>query len=164
MRRTAFFALMMGLLLLGCQPAEDNGNVRQDIPFTPQGILDIMRPDSSIIVRVVIEIAEGDSARARGLMDRRSLPAKGGMLFLDEAPREQSFWMRNTLLPLDIIFIDEANQIINIAERTRPLTETTVTSAAPALLVLEMRGGFCEQYGIDSTAFIRWERRNFEDA
>jgi hypothetical protein len=156
MSRFAF--LLVGLVLAGCTSKSDEAVIQTDIPFRADGTLDVLRPDGSLITTLVIEIAEGDSARARGLMNRRSLPARGGMLFLDDEVKVQSFWMKNTPLPLDILFIEPDSSILNIAVRTLPFSEARVESTGPAQYVLEVRAGFTEKYGIDSTASVRWRR------
>jgi len=91
-------------------------------------------------------------------MQRRSLPAKGGMLFLSNEEKIQSFWMKNTPLPLDLVFIGADSSVVNIVERTLPFSESTIVSTAPAQYVLEVRAGFTARNGIDSTASVRWRR------
>ena len=155
-----FFMVGFALLLIGCQSNGNSSEKPAEIPFTPEGLLELVRPDGTVITSVVIEIAEGDSARARGLMERTSLPSRGGMLFLDHEARIQTFWMKNTLLPLDIMFIGADSQIVNIAKRTRPLTEDRVSSTAPAQFVLEVKAGFTDTFGIDENTRVRWRRVN----
>ncbi len=153
------FALSVAFLLLAGCGSDDKGNaVQTDIPFRPDGLLELLREDGSLITTMVIEIAEGDSARARGMMDRREIPARGGMLFLDNEVRVQTFWMKNTPLPLDIIFVSSDSQVVSIAKRTRPFSEETVSSTGPAQYVLEVRGGFSDRYGLDETTRLRWRR------
>jgi len=81
-------------------------------------------------------------------MYRRDLPELHGMLFL--FPREEplSFWMKNTPLPLDIIFIDTAHKIVSISQNTTPFSEQPLPSGSPAQFVLEVNGGFCQRHGI----------------
>ncbi|NNF02996.1 MAG: DUF192 domain-containing protein, partial [Rhodothermales bacterium] len=98
--------------------------------------------------------------QAQGLMYRRSLPDRGGMLFVDEEPSMQSFWMRNTPLPLDILFIDEAGEIVNIVKRTTPYSEDRIESTDSAKYVLEVRAGFTDRYAITDSMRVTWERRN----
>ena len=146
-----------GLIMQGC--GTDNGEQvidQPEIPFRADGVLKILKEDGSTLTTVVIEIAEGDSARARGLMQRTSLPARGGMLFLDDEEKIQTFWMRNTPLPLDLIFVDADSQIVNIAKRARPFTDQTISSTDSALYVLEVNGGFSDKYGIDESMSISW--------
>jgi uncharacterized membrane protein (UPF0127 family) len=111
-----------------------------------------------VIARIAIEIADTPRRQATGLMGRRSLPRRGGMLFVNEAEREQQFWMKNTPLPLDLIFIRADSSIANIVKRTRPLTDDFIRSAGPAKHVLEVRAGFTDRLGIDESARISWRR------
>ena len=144
------------LLISSCNSGTDSPPIPRNIEFKPNGLLELVRPDGTLITSIAIEVAQGDSARARGLMDRTSLPEKGGMLFFDDEEREQSFWMKNTFMPLDIIFVSADSQIVSISKRTRPLTEDRVTSDGPAQYVLEVRAGFSDTYGIDETTRLRW--------
>lgn len=154
-----FWPFLLCLLLLSSACGSDNsGQVidTPDIPFRPDGVLEIIRPDGTTLTTLVIEIAEGDSARARGLMQRTSLPARGGMLFLDDEEKIQTFWMRNTPLPLDLIFVNADSQIVTVAKRARPFTEQTISSTDSAMYVLEVNAGFTDRNGIDESMRIRW--------
>ena len=154
--------LFSALLLAGCSRSDaPASNVSEDIPFRPDGVLDFIRPDSSISARIFIEIAESPEAQATGLMYRRSLPEKGGMLFIDGAPSMRSFWMKNTALSLDILFVDEAGEIVNIVKRTTPYSEEQILSTGPAQYVVEVRAGFTDKFSITDNDRISWERRTF---
>lgn len=152
----ALFIFLL-LILAGCT-TDDGGDVidAPDIEFRADGVLEVIKTDGSILTTLVIEIAEGDSARARGLMQRTSLPARGGMLFLDDEEKIQTFWMQNTPLPLDLIFVDADSQIVSISKRARPFTQQTISSADTALYVLEVNAGFTDRYGIDESMRINW--------
>lgn len=95
-----------------------------------------------------VELALDDEARARGLMFREELAPDRGMLFMfgDSAPR--SFWMRNTYIPLDIIFIRYDGRILNIVRQARPRTDTPRQSIGNAVAVLEIAGGRAAELGI----------------
>lgn len=161
MRARHFLLVAILLLVAGCT-SDDSSQVidAPEIEFRADGLLEVLRPDGSVLTTIVIEIAEGDSARARGLMQRTSLPARGGMLFLDDEEKIQTFWMRNTPLPLDLIFVDADSNIVSIAKRARPFTEQTIASSGPALFVLEVNGGFSDRYGIDESMRIRWRLKD----
>jgi len=98
--------------------------------------------------RFQVEIADDDAERARGLMFRTSLAPDRGMLFIFEQAGEQSFWMKNTLIPLDIIFIGADGRILNIVAEATPKTLTPRWSAGEAQFVLELRGGEAARRGI----------------
>ncbi|HEX2561252.1 DUF192 domain-containing protein [Phenylobacterium sp.] len=98
--------------------------------------------------RFKVEIADEGPERNRGLMHRRSLAADRGMLFIFPDERPVAFWMRNTLIPLDMIFVRRNGTIRSIAHQTRPLDETPVPSGGPVLAVLEIAGGRARQLGV----------------
>lgn len=150
------------LSIMGCTKSDQDGTpLATDIEFRPDGILDFIRPDSSIVTRIGIEIAESAEAQAQGLMYRRSLPDRGGMMFIDPEPSMRSFWMKNTSLSLDIIFVDASGEIVNIVKRTTPFSEDFILSTGPAQYVVEVRAGFTDKFGITELDHISWERRSF---
>jgi len=95
-----------------------------------------------------IEIADDREERARGLMHRRELARDAGMLFVYDRPQETAFWMKNTPLPLDILFADEHGVIISIARRTTPFSTRDIPSGGPVLGVLEINGGLSDELGV----------------
>jgi uncharacterized membrane protein (UPF0127 family) len=88
-----------------------------------------------------VELAVTSEQRAQGLMYRQRMPADTGMLFLYPAARPVSMWMKNTLIPLDMLFIGDDGRILHIAERTIPGSTATISSMQPARAVLELNGG-----------------------
>lgn len=114
---------------------------------TPQGDL-----------AVSVEIVSTEAAIERGLMYRQHLPPDDGMLFLMREDRIWSFWMRNTLIPLDIIFITKDMTIAGIAENAEPRTETLREVDKPSLYVLEVNGGYCAAHKVTAGAKVRFER------
>ena len=106
-------------------------------------------------VRFNVEVVDNDATRERGLMYRRSLGPNAGMLFDFQSPRSVSFWMKNTYIPLDIIFIAPDGAILNIAERATPLSETPLPSAGPVRGVLEIAGGRAAALGVRAGDKVR---------
>jgi len=98
--------------------------------------------------RFKVEVATSPQQVEQGLMFRRQMAADAGMLFLFERPDPAVFWMKNTFIPLDMIFIGTDGRILNIAERTIPLSETPVHAAGPTMAVLEVNGGTASRLGI----------------
>jgi uncharacterized membrane protein (UPF0127 family) len=96
---------------------------------------------SAGIHRIEAEVASDFAARAQGLMHRRQLPPNGGMLFVFDHTTRHCMWMRNTLIPLAVAFIDEHGTILNIEEMA-PETETNHCAAGPARYALEMNAGW----------------------
>lgn len=128
------------------------------IPFDEEGELALVQ-DGDTVVTIQIEIAETDSARTRGMMQRSGFPDEtSGMLFPfpEEGPR--SFWMANTPVALDIFFIASDSQIVDIAKYTTPFSPESVQSDAPARYVLETPAGFADSYGLLEGDRVRWRR------
>ncbi len=95
-----------------------------------------------------IELAEGDRQMARGLMFRSELADNAGMLFDFGRTGPIAMWMKNTLIPLDMLFVDAHGTITRIARWTTPLSLETISSGGPARAVIEIKGGRAEQLGI----------------
>jgi uncharacterized membrane protein (UPF0127 family) len=98
--------------------------------------------------RFTVEIADTDSERAQGLMYRQELAPDAGMLFDFEEERPVAFWMQNTLIPLDMIFIAADGTVRSFHERARPLDPTSIPSGAPVRFVLEIPGGRAAEIGL----------------
>ena len=97
---------------------------------------------------IAIEVAETPEDMAMGLMFRTQLSDTAGMLFPSPAPREATMWMRNTYIPLDMVFIRADGVVHRIAAMTQPLSEEIVASQGPVLAVLELAGGNASRLGI----------------
>lgn len=112
-------------------------------------------PQSELVIetatgrhRFLVELANTPETMSRGLMFRERMAADAGMLFDFRRDGEVAFWMRNTILPLDMLFIDRTGRIANIAERTVPFSEATVPSQVPVRAVLEVNAGTAQRLGI----------------
>ena len=97
--------------------------------------------------RVQVELADTEAKRERGLMFRKELPEGRGMLFLFDEEGEHSFWMKDTLIPLDLIFVDSSGRVTGIVARARPLT-LEPRSGGPSRMVLEVPGGWAASRGV----------------
>jgi uncharacterized membrane protein (UPF0127 family) len=95
-----------------------------------------------------VEVAASSKTRETGLMNRTSLPDGTGMIFIFPAVRPVMMWMKDTLLPLDMLFIDARGRIVNIAENTKPMDETIIGSGGHVAYVLEIAGGASKRLGI----------------
>lgn len=98
--------------------------------------------------RFAIEMADTDERRALGLMYRTVLPADAGMLFDFKVDQPVAMWMRNTRIPLDMVFIRRDGRIANIAQRTVPFSEASIFSSGPVRAVLELNSGTAERLGL----------------
>lgn len=106
---------------------------------------------------VAVELARTPAEQERGLMHRRELAEDAGMLFLFPESRVHSFWMKNTLIPLDLIFIDEAGVVVGIVRQAEPLTLSPRSTGVPSRYVLEVAGGWAERHGVAPGARVRLE-------
>jgi hypothetical protein len=150
------------LLLASCQAVEARGRstpwesrrkvmdvISQDEvrPTLPRARV-LLKDGQGGVHPVDVEVAATPESRTRGLMWRKELAAGQGMLFVFAEEEVQSFWMRNTLIPLDMLFIDSEGRIVGIIERAQPRTLTARTVGVPGRYVLEVPGGWCESKGI----------------
>ena len=102
-----------------------------------------------------VEIAADDASRERGLMNRRFMPANRGMLFEFEQNAPVSFWMKNTYIPLDMIFISPAGRVTNVVAEAEPLSERVIPSGPPCAAVLEVNGGVARSIGLEVGDTVR---------
>ncbi|MDO9381791.1 MAG: DUF192 domain-containing protein [Hyphomicrobiaceae bacterium] len=102
-----------------------------------------------------VEVARTIDQQAKGLMFRSTLADDHGMLFPHDKPREVSMWMRNTYIPLDMVFIRADGTVHRIAERTEPLSEKIVSSQGEVAAVLELAGGAAERLGLKAGDKVR---------
>ena len=105
--------------------------------------------------RFTVELALSNRQQMQGLMFRRHLAPDAGMLFVYRREQTISMWMKNTYVPLDMLFIDREGRIVGIAERTLPLSERVISSGAPALAVLEVNAGTAARLGIRKGDIVR---------
>jgi uncharacterized membrane protein (UPF0127 family) len=125
--------------------------------FIREGSLAFLRGQNrDQIVQIDIEVAETPQKLMTGLMYRHSMPEKAGMLFVLQNIKASSFWMKNTYIPLDIIFADGNRKIIKIQKNTKPLSEKQIPVPKDTVYVVEVNAGFCAQYGIRKGNFVKF--------
>ena len=137
MRFGSLAAACLGTVLLGAAPA-----------ILPLPHSTVLIDSTRGPVRFDVEIAGDDSSRARGLMFRNRLDPNAGMLFDFHDDHFRSFWMKNTYLPLDMLFIRADGSISSIAANTVPMSEAVINSSEPVRAVLEINGGRAAALGI----------------
>jgi len=118
------------------------------------GTVDVVS-GSGKVLPVAVELAVTPDARQLGLMYRDRLDPGKGMLFIFPTAAPQSFWMKNTRIPLDILFVDDAGKIVRLHARTTPFSEASLPSDAPVRFVLEVPGGWCADNGIHEGDTVR---------
>ncbi|MBA4251903.1 MAG: hypothetical protein C0425_10720 [Chlorobiaceae bacterium] len=126
------------------------------IPFRKEGELDFIDASGNVKARIDIEIADTEYDRQKGLMFRKTLGNKQGMLFEFPIQDMLSFWMKNTYLTLDILFVNSNREIVTIHKRTQPLSENSYAADAPAIYVVEVVGGFTDANNIQVGDKIKW--------
>lgn len=137
MARLAAMAMLVVWVVLGPAAAQDFARSRLEVQTVAGGRH-----------AFTVELAATPDQLAQGLMFRKSLPADGGMLFDFGRDQVVSMWMKNTLIPLDMLFVAADGRVVGIAERTIPHSLSTITAPAPVRAVLEVNGGTAERLGI----------------
>ena len=148
--------------LAGCgatpQPAVSQQQQQPQLRTAPSGLalapLEIRSGSKSF--PFTVEIASTEDEQAQGLMFRQSLAPDRGMIFPHDPPREASFWMKNTLIPLDMVFIRPDGTIARIEANTVPLSLDPVSSGEPVGAVLELAGGRAGELGIAANDRVDW--------
>ena len=124
--------------------------VIQETKFTKEGGLIFTKN----IEKLTIEIADNDEETTQGLMFRRTMPDSCGMLFIFPNSEPRNFWMKNTYLPLDIMFLDEFKKIVTIQANRTPFSEEQIPSYQDAKYVLEVNAGYCKRKGVEKGDMI----------
>jgi uncharacterized protein len=143
-RRTEF--LIAALLLAASGVSAQIGPI-EDLSSFPSAKLEIL-DGKKVRHTFDVWLADTPARQAQGLMFVRSLPPARGMLFVHPSPRPISMWMRNTYIPLDMVFIDDRGRIQQIIANTTPHSLDLVRSTQPALAVLEIAGGEAQRLGL----------------
>ena len=162
MRNGSIILLLLVFLLLGSckEHTQSSASKPIEITFTKEGSLEIKRAaDDSLVAVLDVEFAESEYEVQRGLMDRYSMAKDQGMLFVFQDVRPRSFYMKNTYIPLDIIFIDADLRIINIAKNTQPADESSIFSEGPAKYVLEVVAGLTDELQLQTGDRISYQRQ-----
>jgi uncharacterized protein len=142
-----FFFLAFCMLFLCCKEDAKKVIKTEPVTFTKEGTLTIFKTETdSILVNLDIEIAESDYEYETGLMYRKGMEEKQGMLFIFSDIRHHNFHMKNTKFPLDIIFIDENLKIASFQKNAKPFNESSLPSKVPIQYVLEINAGLSEKW------------------
>lgn len=150
--------ISLGKFVKNPRQARNFPNSIQNINFLKEGELELLNAEDSLIVSIDIEIADDDIQTEKGLMYRRSMEEMQGMLFIFPDMEMRSFWMKNTYIPLDLIYLDDKKTIVHIHENAQPRSRASLPSIMPAKYVLEVNAGFSARHFIkvgDRISFIR---------
>ena len=151
--------IAMGLpALAACQPASNTVNASERSPAGLDQVPLTVTTTDGKTHRFTVEVARTDAQQTQGLMNRQSLAPDRGMIFPYDPPVRASFWMKNTLIPLDIIFIRSDGTIARIEANTVPLSLDPVVAGELVGAVLELAGGRAAELGITAGARVEWPR------
>ncbi len=124
--------------------------------FTKEGELTFTDSLGTLKSKIDLEIADNDYERQLGLMNRKEMKENEGMLFIFPMQQLQSFWMRNTLISLDIMFVNDQKKIVTIHKETKILSDTSYPSSQPSIYVVEVLSGFTDRHNIQVGDRIDW--------
>ncbi len=142
-----------------CQQSTPKEVRQQKVLFKNEGNLSILNDENKTLAEFKIEIADSPYERQTGLMYRDILEEQHGMLFIFENSELRGFYMKNTLIPLDLIFIDKDYEIVHIYSKAKPYETASISSQLPAKYVFEINGGLSEQIGIQKGMKIKYNKR-----
>lgn len=128
----------------------------KEYKFHKDGELTFMDSTGQSLVKIDIQIANSEFDRALGLMFRKSMQMKHGMLFIFPIEKIQSFWMENTEISLDMIFVNKNKEIVTIHKNTKIMSDQTYNSTKPAQYVIEVDAGFCDKFNVKVGDKISW--------
>jgi len=147
----AFIALLLSNLFNNPDTPTTNkpiDNIVDMYKFKKQGELTFQSTEGNYISAIDIELADNATKRADGLMMRNKMEENQGMLFIFPVQEYQSFWMKNTILSLDMLFINSDLEIVTVHKKTEPFATTSYASTEPAQYVLETLAGYTDKYDI----------------
>ncbi len=153
MKNILFYTLLFfsSLMMTGLSSAQEPMRLQQD-----ENPLIIQTLNKSTELK--LEIADDDEKRMRGLMFRTDLPQNSAMLFVFERPRMITMWMRNTPLPLDMLFLDEQGVVKNIHKNAQPFSESLISSGTEVSYVVELHAGDADRFDIKSGDKVMHQR------
>ncbi|MBI1316370.1 DUF192 domain-containing protein [bacterium] len=160
----AWHPLVLIALMAGCDSAsETDGKPKKEAKksyepqFRKDGWLVFLNADQrDTLASIDIEVVQQPDELQFGMMYRMSVPENTGMLFFMPREELQSFWMRNTYVSLDILYINADKRIVSIVEKAKPLSDESLPSKGPALYVLEVAGGYCAQHKIEAGHYVQF--------
>ena len=151
--------LVMAGMLTACEKDSEKDTIETDpIVFKKEGELSISKPAGEVFRELDIEIADNDYERQTGLMYRESMEDNQGMLFIFDNSAPRFFYMKNTHIPLDIIYFSSDRTAVSFQENTVPMDVTPLPSGEPAQFVLEVNAGLVDEWGIEVGDKIDFER------
>ncbi|HEY9886062.1 MAG TPA: DUF192 domain-containing protein [Vampirovibrionales bacterium] len=147
LKRIATAGIIFGIVS-SCADGATNSSIKTDeIQFTKEGELYILKGEDTL-QKLDIELAESSYEQQTGLMYRKTMEANQGMLFVYPAEDMHSFYMKNTYIPLDLIFFGKDSSVVSFQENATPLNESSLPSKVPAQFILEVNAGKVAEWGL----------------
>lgn len=152
------FAFLSAICFQNCkEKSSENRNLTRKVVFTKQGKLEILKKNTdSVIATFDIEFADNDFKTQTGLMYRDSMKENQGMLFIFPDSQVRAFYMKNTEIPLDILYFNADKSLVEFYQNAKPYDETSLPSRVPSKYVLEINGGLSKELGIERGDRIKW--------
>lgn len=150
--------LSFTIAFVSCNGDKNKKVKTAEIKFTKEGELTLFKASGDEVITLDIEFSETNYERETGLMYRTSMEENQGMLFIFSAEFPRNFYMKNTYIPLDIIYLDQHKKIVSFQENAVPLNEAGLPSEIPAMYVLEVNAGMAEKWLLeigDTMTFIK---------
>ncbi|WP_299115095.1 DUF192 domain-containing protein [uncultured Winogradskyella sp.] len=149
--RLLFYIAIMAFGLTACNNSEKNTSKSSEVTFKKEGTLQLKKASNDSVIKTLdIEIADDEYQTQTGLMYRNSMKESQGMLFIFPNETERSFYMKNTRIALDIIYISADSTIVSFQKNAKPFDETSLPSNAPAKYVLEINAGLSDAFNIEA--------------
>jgi uncharacterized protein len=146
---------------VSCKENAETKVLTKEVTFSKEGELSLKKSiNDSILGQLDIEIADDEYQTQTGLMYRKSMEPNQGMLFIFEDEIRRAFYMKNTEIPLDIIFINSANKIVSIQKNAKPYDLTSLPSDGSAKYVLEVNAGLSDTWNLEGGDKIEWTKTN----
>ncbi len=163
MKKILISAAIVGSILTfyNCKDntSSENKSLTKEITFTKEGELTLQKAVSdSTIAKLDIEIADDEYSTQTGLMYRHSMAENQGMLFVFNDSRQRSFYMKNTEIPLDIIYCNSEKKIVSIQKNAKPFDETSLPSDAASQYVLEVNAGLSDKWKLEKGDKIQFTK------
>ncbi len=161
MKKKNFFLslFLCGTILTACNDDPEQEVIETEpVTFTKEGELFLLKPSGDTIQKLDIEFAETTYERETGLMYRESMATNQGMLFIYDQEAARAFYMKNTHIPLDIIYFGSDSTAVSFQENAKPLDETPLPSEGPAQFILEVNAGLVQEWNIEAGDRIDFEK------
>jgi uncharacterized membrane protein (UPF0127 family) len=160
MRKFFLSWLALGCLLTSCKPNQEEEMRSKDWSFKPEATLQLITTTTDTLKELQVELADTDYSIQLGMMYREELTEDQGMLFVFEEASPQFFYMKNTEVPLDIIYITANKRVDSYSLNAQPKDETLLKSKGAAQYVLEVKAGMVEQWGLKEGDLVDWNKNN----